>query len=99
MGYFYAWGTFFIGLYAGWLAWNRSATWPSSKALYGVLRLSFSGVVGLAVFSNLAFVVWAAGSPIALGVVERGQMGEHYWLGPFTMLYAILIRIVLKRPA
>jgi hypothetical protein len=75
--------------------------WTSNEAGRGVAhvaaRLSFCAVGGLAFYSNVTYVLWAAGVPLDLGIVRDGRMGEHFWLGPFTLAYAVFAFVVLKR--
>lgn len=68
---------------------------PLAKAL----RLGFTVVVALAVFSNLSFLAWIAGLPLEMGGVKQGKMAEHYWLGPITLVYAVIVWGQLKRAA
>lgn len=69
------------------------------QPLAKVLRLGFAVTVALAVFSNLAFFAWIFGLPLEMGVVRKGKMAEHYWLGPITLVYAVILWGQLKRAA
>jgi len=97
MGQLFAWGTFIIGLCAGGYTWAHSARWNLSGALMRAMRVVLSAIVALAVYSNLSFAVWAAGLPIDLGIVRNGRMAEHYWLGPITLVYAVVMWVMVKR--
>lgn len=55
----------------------------------GLALVMFSLISGLAMYSNLAYLTWILGFPLSMGIVESGRMGEHYWLPPATLLYAV----------
>lgn len=57
----------------------------------------FCLMAGLALYSNLAYIIWITGYPINLGTVAAGKMGENYWLPPVTLLYAVVLYVMLKR--
>lgn len=61
------------------------------------LRLSFGIVVFLAVWSTTSYALWAMGVTLTIGMIERGIMGEHWWLGPACIVYAAFIYAQLKR--
>lgn len=60
-------------------------------------RLSFSLAVFLAAWSNTAYALWAMGVQLTIGTIERGIMGQQWWLGPTCILYAVFVYSNLKR--
>lgn len=74
--------------------WTRD---EAGKGLAHTLaRVSFVGTGGLAFYAIVSYAIWAAGIPIELGIVRDGRMGEHFWLGPFTLVYATVCYVVMK---
>ena len=57
----------------------------------------FSLTAGLAFYGNLAWILWALGFPMEMGIVRDGRMGEHYWLGPAVAVYAACCYYLLLR--
>ena len=62
-------------------------------------RIGFAGSAGLALYSNLAWGLWALGVPMDLGTVREGRMGENYWLGPATLAYAVFCYATIRWPS
>jgi hypothetical protein len=79
----------FAGAATSLLLWYWSRGVKTNGFLDTMVRVSFCGCGGLAVYANLGYALWAAGVPLELGVVRDGHMGEHFWLGPFTAAYAL----------
>lgn len=78
------------------LWWNETRREIPNASLH-LLVLSFALVSGLALYANLSWAIWAAGFPMEIGTVKDGRMGEHYWLGPFTLVYAVFCYAMLRR--
>lgn len=55
-----------------------------------LLYAVFSLMAGLALYANLAWILWALKLPMDLGTVRDGRMAEHFWLGPATLVYAVI---------
>lgn len=96
-GHFWAWGSFIVGLMCGGYAWAFTARYSSRSLIDKVMRVGFSANVALAVFCNLAYMLWIAGMPLEMGIVKDGRMAEHYWLGPFTLIYAVVMWFTLNK--
>jgi len=79
------------GLWWG-LAKNQKYITGSNVILLG----TFVVVAGLALYSNLAYLLWALGLPMGIGTSANGQMGHVYWLPPTTLLYTIFSWVMLK---
>ncbi|WP_077034470.1 hypothetical protein [Pelomonas sp. KK5] len=64
--------------------------------LHALVRVSLATMGGLAFYANLTYALWAAKVPLRLRLIEEGRMAEHYWLGPATLVYAVLCWIALR---
>lgn len=69
--------------------WWREAANEDRSRLDHCLAVMTALICGLALYANLTWALWAAGVPIDIGTVRDGRMGENYWLGPFTLVYAL----------
>jgi len=79
-----------------WLTLTKN---KSHKGVEWFCLLCFVLASGLALYSNLAWALWALNVPVNIGTVRDGHMGENYWLGPATLLYAVICYVVLKKQA
>lgn len=77
--------------------WWWTADEGGKGIMHSMARVAFVATAGLAFYTILTYVLWASGIPLDLGVVQAGRMGEHYWLGPFTLAYSVVAYIVLKQ--
>lgn len=66
------------------------------KSINLIVLVSATTSAGLALYSNLVYGIWALGWPMSIGTVATGQMKGLYWLGPFTILYALLGYLLMK---
>jgi hypothetical protein len=79
--------------------------WSMAKHRQNIIGVNFINLVmfvscsGLALYSNLAYLLWGFGLPIALHVGDRDEVGRLYWLPPALLLYAILMWIVIRLQA
>ncbi len=64
---------------------------------YTLLRIMFSLMVGLTVWSTTTYILWSLGMDLAIGSVSHGTMSEHWWLPPASLLFAILLYLDLKK--
>lgn len=88
-GGYIAFGALFGGVTLSCYLWIRTTrTFALKGQLDFLCALSFVLVAGLALYSNVAWALWAIGVPVDIGTVRDGRMSEHYWLGPFTLAYA-----------
>ena len=60
------------------------------------MRINFAVMVTLAAWSCSSFALWASGVELDIGIIKNGLMGEHYWLGPFTLIYAVFCYAMLR---
>ncbi len=79
----------FVGGTLSCYMWWREASYEDRSVLDHLLASMTALMCGLALYANLTWALWAAGVPIDIGTVRDGRMAEHYWLGPFTLLYAL----------
>lgn len=79
--------------------WTRESRYEDRTKLNHALAAGFALTAGLALYANVAWALWALGVPVDIGTVRDGRMGEHYWLGPFTLLYAIACYTALHWPS
>lgn len=75
--------------------WLKFVSHFQPKGAEHLSLLSFVGVSGLALYSNLVWSLWALNVPVNIGTAKSGHMAENYWLGPFTLIYAVLCYVVL----
>ena len=65
-------------------------TWRGlAQASLFLIALVASLSFGLALYGCAAFLLWALGLQISLRIIEDGRMGEHYWLGPSMLAFAV----------
>ncbi|WKB50532.1 hypothetical protein [Eleftheria terrae] len=83
-----AWACLSAGIALSSLMWGRYQPSRQDSLLGRLACASFVLCSGLALYTNFAWALWALGMPMSLGAVEDGKMGEHDWLGPFTLAYA-----------
>jgi hypothetical protein len=81
-----------VGLGLWW--WTRDEAGRSF--MHAAARINFAAAGGLALYISLSYALWAADIPLELGIVRDNRMGEHFWLGPFTLVWAIFAYVVLK---
>lgn len=90
-----AWGCLFAGCsLALFLASRELFNGPEHWSIR-VMALSYVGGAGVALYVILAWALWALEAPMAIGTVRDGRMGEHYWLGPAVLCYAIFCYALL----
>lgn len=77
-----------------WWSWAREPI--LFKDLNVIALVSTTLTAGLALYSNLSYGIWALGMPMNIGTVANGRMGEHYWLGPLTLVYAVVSYLIMK---
>lgn len=58
---------------------------------------TFSMAAGLALYLNVTWALWAAGMPVDVATLRDDRMGEHYWLGPLALAYAVACYATLRR--
>lgn len=90
------WTVLLVGAAGGMVAWRMTGRWPCADRLDRMLHGIFASLVALAIFSCLAFAAWALGLPLSLGSVANGTMGDLYWLGPVSMIFAALLGNMLR---
>lgn len=61
------------------------------------LRFTFAVSLFLAVWSCSSYALWLCGAPLNIGTIERGHMGEQWWLGPVCLVWAGLAYVELRR--
>ncbi|WP_184108042.1 hypothetical protein [Paraburkholderia fungorum] len=44
----------------------------------------------------VTWALWAAGYPIVNGTIQRGLMGQNYWLGPVILAYAVVVWLMYR---
>lgn len=77
--------------------WYLSARPEYLSQFKGITLAGACLISGLALYSNLAYLIWITGAPLSLGIVHSGKMAEHFWLPPATLLYAVFVFYGLKR--
>ncbi|KUZ76879.1 hypothetical protein [Burkholderia ubonensis] len=55
------------------------------------LRYLFALLGGTATNVVLTWGLWSIHFPIVNGTIQRGLMGENYWLGPAILAYAVVV--------
>lgn len=90
---------FFAGLTLACLIWWHQSQHTARRLLEHLAAANFSAMAGLALYANLVWALWAQGAPVDLELATNGQMGEHFWLGPFTLVYAGLCYLAVRHPA
>lgn len=76
--------------------WWHLSRFPTYRdPLMGLSLISVCLVAGLALDSNLTYLLWGIGFPMEIGTVKDGRMAEVYWLPPLTLLYAVFGYAVL----
>lgn len=81
------------------LWWRLSGHSAYLRPFKGLFLILYCVTAGLAMYSNLAYLIWIGGQPLSIGTVAAGKMGESYWLPPATLLYAVAMFGVLKSAA
>jgi hypothetical protein len=76
--------------------WWREAHRETRTLGNHIVALTFAIAAGLALYANLTWGLWMTGVPMELGTIRHGRMYEHYWLGPLTLLYAIVCYALLR---
>lgn len=72
------------------LLWTYYATRdPNCSGLRKVGVVTFCMSAGLALYSNLSYLLHVLGFPMAIRAIESGTMEGKYWLPPGTLLFAI----------
>lgn len=61
------------------------------------LRVVFAVMLTFAVWACVAYALWLAGAPLKIGTIERGIMGEQWWLGPLCLIWAGLAYVEIRR--
>lgn len=90
---------FVASLDCGAVAHHKAAGYGSAMpaAMRHLLRGAFAVCVFLGVWGSLTYALWLAGVPLKIGTIERGIMGEQWWLGPFCLIWAGLAYTQLRR--
>jgi len=53
-------------------------------------------LLGLNLYANPAWALWAGAVPVPIGAAHDGRMGEHFLLGLVTLFYAVVCFVVLQ---
>lgn len=90
---------FGAALAGGGIAHHRVATYGANMPrLIGIaMRLLFGICVFMALWSCTAYAFWLAGVQLKIGTINRGIMGDQWWLGPLWLIWAALTRYELRR--
>ncbi|MQA40617.1 hypothetical protein [Rugamonas aquatica] len=75
--------------------WHLSRNPSYRRQFMGLTLLSVCLVSGLALYSNLVYLLWGIGLPLDIGTVKAGKMGNAYWLPPLTLRYAVVCYVGL----
>lgn len=94
-GGYIALSCFAAGLTLACALWWRESKHEARSLLTHLTAFSFAMTAGLALYANVVWALWSAGVPVDIGTVRDGRMGEYYWLGPFTLVYAVFCYIIL----
>lgn len=97
-GGYIAASSFYAGIALTCYLWWRESFTEGRTLTSHLMAFNFALMGGLALYANLSWALWAAGVPVDLGIVRDGRMGEHYWLGPFTLIFAVFCYAVLHWP-
>ena len=81
---------------SGYLWWRYAWRDEFVRGLNILVLITFVATAGLALYANLSYLLWWLGYPMSIGTVAAGKMQENYWLGPFTLLYAVVAWISLR---
>ena len=97
-GAFITWPLFFACVLLGGYAYRRTDELgrTMSQFLRVAMRVNFAIMVTLAAWSCSSFALWASGVEVDIEIIKNGLMGEHYWLGPFTLIYAVFCYAMLR---
>lgn len=98
-GMYWVWSLFVLSLACGGFAWAWASNLENLDIIHKCLGIVFSIVVAMAVFSNLTYLAWSKGLPLAMDVVKTGGIANQFWIGPIVLLLAILMGYELRRSA
>lgn len=59
----------------------------------------FCLMAGLALYSNVSYLLWGLGFPMAIRAIETGAMSGNAWLPPLNLVWALLCWWGIKKPA
>ena len=90
----WAWSTFFFAVACGIYAWVYTSRLNLKSAFdIKIIRILFSLLVTHAVLTNLAFIIWICGAPIA---TANSMLVRNYWVGPMILLFSVATCYWLK---
>lgn len=73
------------------LLWLRYGPIVSGAPMLSqMMTVIFCCTAGLALYSNLSYLLWVLGFPMAIRAIETGAMRGNWWLGPVTLLWAVV---------
>ena len=96
-GRFVALACMFSGISLASYLWWRMTKRPGDIVNGNIIFLiSFVIAAGLALYSNLVYLLWILDLPVKFGTIENGKMGQVYWFPPVILLYAVLAWLGLR---
>lgn len=64
--------------------------WSVSGPKHTMSRFAVSVMSGLSFWVTTTYVAWLLGADLTIGTVERGEMGENWWLPIATIVFTVL---------
>lgn len=90
---------FGASLACGFIAYQRVRRYPNrrSRTAAVTMRLMFGLGVFMSVWTCSTDLLWRLGIPLRIGAIERGSMGETWWIGPVCVLWSVLVYWEIRR--
>jgi len=70
--------------------WMRFSRVYSRIAFNRFMVPMFCVLAGMALYSNVSYLLWGLGYPMAIRAIETGAMNGNSWLPPLNLLWAVL---------
>lgn len=80
-----------------WLWMHYARLEHSRTGLNRLMVPMFCVMAGLALYSNVSYLLWGLGYPMAIRAIESGAMSGNAWLPPLNLLWAALCWLSINR--
>lgn len=77
-------------------AWHTSSDGAGGRPMEVMSRLAYSLSSGVAVYFNLAWLMWGLGVPVALQFLVDGKTAQASWIGPSLLGYSVACYLVMR---